>query len=273
MGREPNSAEIMDPQPSQMTPPESSLAVASRPMPPSMHPEMSPMVSTAVTRNMMMMDRMAFSSKVGFTGRILGTAIQPDSPMRLQLTTQDLVYSTMAPSTSLTAVVGRMKPITVHRMYPAMIPNRMQEVLVSPLVKCLRITIMTSTTSPTNRFSSDPKSLLALPPAKELTPTLIRLRPMDSTTVPVTTGGKNFRRGLMKKPSTASHRPPTRLAPRMALYPAMPPMEPATPRITPKKPELVPMMTGTCPPTGPMDHSWIRVMTPAASMAFWSRVT
>ena len=24
---------------------------------------------------------------------------------------------------------------------------------------------------------------------------------------------------------------------------------------------------------GPMDQSWIRVMTPAASMAFWSRVT
>ena len=153
-----------------------------------------------------------------------------------------------------------------------------------------------------------PKSLLALPPAKEFTPTLIKLRPMESTTVPVTTGGKNFRRGLIKKPRAASHSPPTMLhclpqggrslrrrttlggcfamkktpkdpqsavytspyefrgripfrqikkpraashspptmlAPRMALYPAIPPIDPATPRMTPKNPELVPIMTGT----------------------------
>ena len=49
--------------------------------------------------------------------------------MRLQLTTQDLVYSTMAPSTSLTAVLGRMKPMMVHRMYPAMMPNKLAAVI------------------------------------------------------------------------------------------------------------------------------------------------
>ena len=43
--------------------------------------------------------------------------------------------------------------------------------------------------------------------------------------------------------------------------------------MTPRKPELVPMMMGTCPPTGPTDQSWMRVMMPAASMAFCSSVT
>ena len=55
-----------------------------------------------------------------------------------------------------------------------------------------------------------------LPPAQELTPTLIRLRPMARTTLPVTTGGKNLRRGLMKKPSAASQRPPIIPAPIIA---------------------------------------------------------
>ena len=58
--------------------------------------------------------------------------------------------------------------------------------------------------------------LAALPPPKELTPTEIRDRPMDSTTVPVTTEGKNLRRGLRKKPSTVSNRPPRMEAPMMA---------------------------------------------------------
>ena len=43
-------------------------------MPPSMQPEMSPMVSTAVTRNMIRMERMAWRLNTGFTGRIRGGA-------------------------------------------------------------------------------------------------------------------------------------------------------------------------------------------------------
>ena len=81
VGRQLKREEMKEPQPSQITPPESSLAVASRPMPPSMQPEMSPMVSTAVTRNMMIMDRMAWRSKVGLMGMNLGTeTIRPGPP-------------------------------------------------------------------------------------------------------------------------------------------------------------------------------------------------
>ena len=39
---------------------------------------------------------------------------------------------------------------------------------------------------------------------------------MDMTTVPVTTEGKNFRRGFRKKPSTPSNRPPMMEAPIIA---------------------------------------------------------
>ena len=74
----------------------------------------------------------------------------------------------------------------------------------------------TSTAKPMSRFSKDPKSFTPEPPAKELTPTEMRERPMASTTVPVTTGGKSFLRGLMKKPRMVSNTPPTMEAPRMA---------------------------------------------------------
>lgn len=55
-----------------------------------------------------------------------------------------------------------------------------------------------------------------LPPPKAFTPTLIRLKPMESTTVPVTTAGKKRRRGFRKKPRTASNKPPMSDAPMMA---------------------------------------------------------
>ena len=91
VGRELNREAIKEPTPSQMTPPDSSLAVASRPMPPSMHPEMSPMVSTAVTRNMIIMDMMAWRLNTGFTGRILGTENHLASAILDQLTYQEAV--------------------------------------------------------------------------------------------------------------------------------------------------------------------------------------
>ena len=95
-------------------------------------------------------------------------------------------------------------------------PMRMEEELRKPVVQCLKNRITTSTNTASSRFSAEPKSLAALPPPKELTPTEIRDRPMDSTTVPVTTEGKNLRRGLRKKPSTVSNRPPRMEAPMMA---------------------------------------------------------
>ena len=82
-------------------------------MPPSMQPEVSPTVSTAVTMNMMQTGMMAAISKVGFTGSRAGTENQAASAILLQFRTQALVYST--PS-ALTAVWGRHSPMTAQRM-------------------------------------------------------------------------------------------------------------------------------------------------------------
>ena len=81
-----------------------------------------------------------------------------------------------------------------------MMPSRMAEELVKPLVQCLKNRIITRTKIASSRFSIEPKSEAVLPPPKELIPTEIRLRPMDMTTVPVTTGGKKRRSGFRKNP-------------------------------------------------------------------------
>ena len=76
------------------------------------------------------------------------------------------------------------------------------------------------------------------------------------TTVPVTTAGKNLRSGFKKNPSTPSNRPPMIDAPMIAPYAITPPpITPATLLNTPIKPELVPIMIGTRPPTGPIAKS------------------
>ena len=95
-------------------------------------------------------------------------------------------------------------------------PIRMAEELRKPVVQCLKNRMTTRTNSASRRFSMEPKSFALLPPPKELMPTEISDRPMDRTTVPVTTGGKNLRRGLRKKPSTLSKIPPMIDAPIMA---------------------------------------------------------
>jgi len=56
-------------------------------------------------------------------------------------------------------------------------PMRMAEELKKPLVQCLKKRMTTSTKTASNRFSMEPKSLAALPPPKELTPTEISDRP------------------------------------------------------------------------------------------------
>ena len=112
-GRTPNSAANEEPRPSQLTPPDSSLSVASRPMPPSITPEISPTVSTAVTMNMTSTGRIARRSKTGFTGMSLGTENQSACATLSQFSTHALVNST--PSAS-TAVVGSTKPMMIAAM-------------------------------------------------------------------------------------------------------------------------------------------------------------
>ena len=63
LGSTPNRAATAEPKPSQTTAPDSSLSVGARSRPPSTTPEVSPMVSTAVTMNMMHMGMMASSLK------------------------------------------------------------------------------------------------------------------------------------------------------------------------------------------------------------------
>ena len=78
-------------------------------MPPSMTPEMSPTVSTAVTMNMMSTGRMARISNTILTGISLGMANQEACATLSQLSTHALVNST--PS-AVTPVVGRTRPMT-----------------------------------------------------------------------------------------------------------------------------------------------------------------
>ena len=153
-------------------------------------------------------------------------------------------------------------------------PTKIADEPRKPLQPCLTTRITTSTNSASSRFSIEPKSFAELPPPKELMPTEISDRPILSTTVPVTTAGKNLRSGLRKKPSTVSNRPPRMDAPIIAPYAITPPpMVAATLLNTPIKPELVPMMIGTLPPIGPMENSCTSVTTPATNIAFCRTLT
>ena len=71
-----------------------------------MQPEMSPMVSTAVTRNIIMMDMMAWALKVGLMGIMRGMENHSAAPTLDQFTYQ----AALAPDSS---VCGRTKPMTV----------------------------------------------------------------------------------------------------------------------------------------------------------------
>ena len=108
LGSTPNSAAKVEPRPSQMTPPDSSLSEGSRFMPPSITPEISPTVSTAVTMNMISTGRIARASNTTLTGISLGTANQEACATLLQLSTHALVNST--PS-AVTPVVGSTRPM------------------------------------------------------------------------------------------------------------------------------------------------------------------
>ena len=106
LGSTPNRAAKEEPRPSHITPPASSWSVASRPMPPSVTPEISPTVSTAVTMNMIITGMMARRSNTGLTGISCGMETQLAWATLSQLSTQALVYST--PS-AVTPVVDRKR--------------------------------------------------------------------------------------------------------------------------------------------------------------------
>ena len=114
LGSTPKRAAKEEPRPSHITPPDSSLSVASRPIPPSVIPEMSPTVSTAVTMNMIPIGIMARASNTSFTGSSFGMENQLASATLFQFKTQDFVISAAAPvaGSVKVKVLGRMKPMT-----------------------------------------------------------------------------------------------------------------------------------------------------------------
>ena len=112
-GSTPKSAAKLEPTPSHTTPPESSLSVASLPIPPSITPEISPTVSTAVTTNMIRTGIIARRSNLNFTGSKDGSAIHSACATLSQFNTHAFVYST--PS-ALTAVCGSTAPMMAAAM-------------------------------------------------------------------------------------------------------------------------------------------------------------
>ena len=91
LGSTPNRAAKLEPIPSQMTPPDSSVSVASRSMPPMITPEISPTVSTAVTMNIIMTGAIARISNTGLTGISSGNANHLASATLFQFSTHALV--------------------------------------------------------------------------------------------------------------------------------------------------------------------------------------
>lgn len=112
---------------------------------------------------------------------------------------------------------------TAQRIYPNIIPNKIDAELKIPFAKCFAIIINANTARPISRLVGEPKSLLAFPPPNEFIPTLISDKPIAVTTVPVTTLGKNLRSGLSRKPRIISNIPPMKQAPRIAPYAITPP--------------------------------------------------
>ena len=156
-GSTPNSAAKEEPRPSHITPPESSLSVASLPRPPSVIPEISPTVSTAVTINMIRIGTMARASNTHFTGISAGTANHFACATLSQFRTQAFVASTVAPvSSTYVNVVGSTSAMILTRIYPTIIPMRIEEKLVKPFVPCFSAMITIRTTKPTKRFSREP---------------------------------------------------------------------------------------------------------------------
>ena len=115
------------------------------------------------------------------------------------------VFSYMIDSSTNLANTSSNKPHNYHEQSQIDQTLRLREVLktLPPFVK--------------DYFRAmEPKSSAVLPPPKELIPTEIKDRPMERTTVPVTTDGKNFLKGFKNAPRTVSIRPPKIDAPIIA---------------------------------------------------------
>ena len=107
-GSTPNAAANVEPRPSHTTPPDSSLFDGGRSMPPCVTPEMSPIVSTAVTMNITSTGAMARMSNTGATGIRSGMANHDAAATLSQFSTHAFVYS--APSGPM-PVVGSTRPM------------------------------------------------------------------------------------------------------------------------------------------------------------------
>lgn len=90
------------------------MSVASLPMPPSVIPEISPTVSTAVTMNMMQIGMIALISNTSGTGISFGTENHGALATLSHASTQDFVISAAAPvaASVYVKVVGRIIAIT-----------------------------------------------------------------------------------------------------------------------------------------------------------------
>ena len=115
-------------------------------------------------------------------------------------------------------------------------------------MNCLKKTTVIRTTVPISKFSKEPKSGAPTPPAKLLIPTGNSERPIESTTTPVTIGGKNFLTLLIISPRSPSKIPPIKAAPKTPSKPYLVPIEIATGT----KAKLVPTTIGNLAPIGPI---------------------
>ena len=131
----------------------------------------------------------------------------------------------------------------------------------------LHRTITRITSPESSRFTGAPRPAAVLLPAACFMPVGISVIPMVMTTMPDTSGLKIFFRRPIKFPSTASKRPPIKLAPRQAPMPYWEVM--AT--TVDKNALLVPMTMGRRDPTAFMPLTCSRVATPATSRAHWIR--
>ena len=153
-------------------------------------------------------------------------------------------------------------------MYPTIIPIKIADVFINPLVKFCNTIITKITTVPTIKCFGDPKSAEPAPPAKYLIPTGSNESPIEITTKLVTIGGNNFLNGLMKNPKTISNTAPTNEAPIIAEYPYVAPIA----FCVPINPELVPITTGNPLPTLKNGYNWINVAIPATNIEFWINI-
>ena len=123
-GNTPKKAAKLEPRPSQITPPDNSLSLASRSNPPSITPEISPTVSTAVTTNIISTGKIALKSNTGLTGIKSGNANQLASATLLQSNTHDFTNSVPSP---LIPVVETNIGKIIQTIYPQIIPIKIQE--------------------------------------------------------------------------------------------------------------------------------------------------